>query len=333
MNRNAPHIPWRPVLGAALTFALASVPGVRDLQAPASDPLEAQAAVVQHLERGAAPTARPAAVTATASRPYSYGWPVRPFGRQHPVRGFFGDPRIGKQGRSRQFHFGVDISAPNGTPVYATATGRVWIHPLHETTVMISGADGRELSYWHVVPAVRTGARAVAYRTVIGHIETPYAHVHFSEARNGRYLNPLRPGAMGPFEDGTRPWVRSVAEERGGGAIVAEVYDETPLAIPRPWHDLPVMPALVRWQLRSATGRVLMAWRTVVDFRQTIPPASAFDEIWAAGVMQNHVRAPGRYRLVLARDLAPGRYLVEVAVQDASENRTSARYELRVADR
>ena len=38
-----------------------------------------------------------------------YGWPVRPFDRQHPVRGFFGDPRI--EGRVRQFHFGVDVSA------------------------------------------------------------------------------------------------------------------------------------------------------------------------------------------------------------------------------
>jgi murein DD-endopeptidase MepM/ murein hydrolase activator NlpD len=55
-----------------------------------------------------------------------YGWPVKPFRTQHPVRGFFGDPRIGgHNGAERQFHFGVDISAPNGTPVYATITGTV----------------------------------------------------------------------------------------------------------------------------------------------------------------------------------------------------------------
>jgi hypothetical protein len=330
MTTTFPHIAWRPVLGAALTFALASVPGVGDLRAPATAPLEAEAAVVQHMERSEARASQPAA--ATARRPYSYGWPVKPFGRQHPVRGFFGDPRIGNHGRSRQFHFGVDISAPNGTPVYATITGTVWMHPLHETTVAVVGRDGTELSYWHVVPAVRNGQHAVAYRTVIGHIEAPYGHVHFSEARNGRYLNPLRPGALGPFEDDTRPWVRSVAEARGG-SIVAEVYDETPLAVPRPWHDLPVMPALVRWQLRSATGGTLLPWRTVVDFRRTIPPASAYDAVWAAGTTQNHVRAPGRFRLLLAADLAPGRYLVEVAVRDVSGNRGSARYELHVADR
>jgi hypothetical protein len=25
----------------------------------------------------------------------AYGWPIKPFDQQHPVRGFFGDPRIG----------------------------------------------------------------------------------------------------------------------------------------------------------------------------------------------------------------------------------------------
>ena len=45
----------------------------------------------------------------------SYGWPVKPFDVQHPVRGFFCDPRIGAKG-SKAFHFGIDVSAPDGTP-------------------------------------------------------------------------------------------------------------------------------------------------------------------------------------------------------------------------
>src|SRR5918992_5831090 len=52
-----------------------------------------------------------------APTPAGYGWPVKPFDRQHPVRGYFGDPRIGgAHGTSKQFHFGIDVSAPNGTP-------------------------------------------------------------------------------------------------------------------------------------------------------------------------------------------------------------------------
>jgi Peptidase family M23 len=280
----------------------------------------------------AVPCAAHAAVTARTPS-YRYAWPVKPFREQHPVRGFFGDPRIANLGRSRQFHFGVDVSAPDGTPVYATLTGLIRIHPLHATTVLIDGAGGLEFEYWHIVPTVRTGQRAVAYRTVIGRIEAPYAHVHFSEARNGRYLNPLRPGAMGPFVDHTKPEVAAILAERAGrvlqsssirGAfdLVAEVRDETPMAIPRPWHDLPVTPALVRWRLLRQ-GRVVLGWQTAIDFRETIPPAYEFDRTWAPGTTQNHVRLPGRYRVFLSNALGAmrvGPYVVQVAVRDTRRN-------------
>ena len=68
------------------------------------------------------PSPAAAARTASATSP-RYGWPVKPFFRQHPIRGAFGDPRI--LGSSHSFHFGVDVSCPNGTPVYAPVTGSV----------------------------------------------------------------------------------------------------------------------------------------------------------------------------------------------------------------
>jgi hypothetical protein len=274
---------------------------------------------------------------------YAYRWPVKPFGRQHPVRGFFGDPRISNHHQSHQFHFGVDISAPNGTPVYATISGRIYLHPLHSTTIAVVDDSGVEFSYWHVVPVVRNGQRATAYRTVIGRIEEPYGHVHFSERREGRYVNPLRPGAMGPFSDSTRPGVFKLTTEVDGGRttpaagsafdLIVEPRDETPLAVPRPWHDLPVMPAIVRWRLLGADGRTIVDWRTVVDFRETIPSASEFGRIWAAGTTQNHVRQPGRYRLYLARQgelttLRRGSYIVEVALGDTRGNGTRSQFEL-----
>jgi hypothetical protein len=85
------------------------------------------------------------------------------------------------------------------------------------------------------------------------------------------------------------------------------------------------MPALVRWRLLDARARVVHDWRTTADFRRTIPPASAFDSVWAPGATQNHVRAPGRYRLYLARgretqQLGSGSYTVEVAVADTRRN-------------
>lgn len=313
-------------LGLVAALALATV-GAATQPTPASTQYVASDASTRRVELPAAsltPATPPRRVRPGA---YTYRWPVKPFGQQHPVRGFFGDPRIANHGHTRQFHFGVDVSAPNGTPVYATLTGTAYIHSLHSTTVSITGEDGLEFSYWHVVPKVRSGQWVVAYETVIGHIEEPYGHVHFSEKRDGRYLNPLRSGAMGPFADHTTPEVRSVVLR--AGVLVAEAYDRTPLAVPRPWHDLPVMPALVRWRVLDERGRVVQGWRTAADFRLTIPPADEFDERWAPGTTQNHVRAPGRYRVVLTRalgSLARGRLVVEIEASDTSENRSRARF-------
>src|SRR6516164_1800322 len=60
--------------------------------------------------------------------PFTYHWPVKPFDRQHPIRGGFGDPRtvnlehpFGWTGPleigAHSFHNGVDIVARPGTPV------------------------------------------------------------------------------------------------------------------------------------------------------------------------------------------------------------------------
>jgi murein DD-endopeptidase MepM/ murein hydrolase activator NlpD len=338
MTNTPRHVARRCGSAAAVALAAAGVfLSTSEIGSSAESVAERVTLRTPSTQRDAAPRPAPG--------PYRYRWPVKPFDRQHPVRGFFGDPRIANHGQSKQFHFGVDISAPNGTPVFATLTGRVSIHPLHATTVLIVDESGLEFSYWHVAPTVRSGQRAIAYKTVIGRIEAPYGHVHFSERRNGRYLNPLRRGAMGPFVDATRPGVTAVRAEVGGWQsaeahgefdLVAAVRDETPLAVPRPWHDLPVMPALIRWRVLDARDHVLSGWRTAADFRETIPPASEFDSFWALGTTQNHVRAPGRYRLYLARgwktrQLRKGSYIVEVAVADTRGNAARIRFPLTVS--
>ena len=93
----------------------------------------------------AAPSPRPPTAARRHSKVPPYGWPVKPFNRQHPVRGFFGDPRIaeGRKGTTRSFHFGIDISCPDGTPVYATMSGRVVLDRVHRETVSIVGAGRR----------------------------------------------------------------------------------------------------------------------------------------------------------------------------------------------
>ena len=168
------------------------------------------------------------------------------------------------KGMRSGFHFGIDISCPNGTAVYATLDGVVRLESFRPETVAVVGRDGHtEFQYWHIKPAVRNGQRVQAYVTVVGWAEPPWEHVHFSERRDGVYVNPLRPGALGPFADTTKPWLEQLRAEVGGrpvsiarGAVdlVVEAYDETPIRVPGRWGGKPVTPALLRWRLTTAVG-------------------------------------------------------------------------------
>jgi hypothetical protein len=243
---------------------------------------------------------------AAPAQSLAYGWPVKPFDQQHPVRGFFGDPRM--NGVVEQFHFGVDVSAPNGTPVYSTLSGRISF--IHADALRVS-AGNLAFEYWHIVPIVRPGQNATAYRTLLGFVEKPWAHVHFSESRNGRYLNPLRAGGMGPFSDSTKPHVDRIVV-RANGDVLADVSDETPLAVPAPWSALPVMPAVVRWRVGAGS------WNTVFDVRQTIPGPSSFFSVYDRASHPNHANAPGLYRIRIAQGL-PRRAATRVFVQVVDE--------------
>jgi murein DD-endopeptidase MepM/ murein hydrolase activator NlpD len=296
----------------------------------------------QHLALPIAREAREAAA-ACGGRPTgaAYGWPVKPFHRQQPVRGSFGDPRISDEGRSLTFHFGVDVAAPNGTAVYATADGIVERNARHRDVLSVRRADGVVFEYWHIEPAVEAGTRAVAYKTVLGHIEKPWAHVHFAEYRGGVYVNPLRPGAMGPYRDRTCPAVSQIQVERDGELLaspavsgtvdlVAETYDMPTLSAPRPWYQMPVTPARVQWRIVTERGgRRVLGWQAAYDVRTYLRSAS-YQDVYADGTLQNWANRPGRYRFVLARGFDPsalgrGRYVVQVLVADTQGNQARGR--------
>jgi hypothetical protein len=273
----------------------------------------------------------------------SYDWPLKPFGRQHPVRGFFNDPRIGRH--SNRFHFGIDIAAKDGTAVYAVASGTAY--PYHGRSVAVLEPDGGVFSYWHIVPAVRTG-QLVQRHELLGHVAVPWAHLHLSEIVDRCYRNPLRRGGVGPFRDRTAPTITRVDvlvdgrrtspsdAAHGHISIVVEAFDTTPRAVPPPWARLPVTPALLRWRVVGGGGDASQ-WRIGVDFRSTKLATRRFHRVYARGTRQNHANAPGRYRFRVmtgwdTRSRADGQYRLEIEASDTRGNRTIARVPLEIAN-
>jgi hypothetical protein len=238
-----------------------------------------------------------------------FGYPVKPFHREHPVRGYFGDPRtvfitpptltglMTGEG-SFSFHQGVDISAPDGTAVYPVASGVV--SEVTPAWVRVNSGDGRAFEYWHIRPAVHTGDHVEVDTTVLGHILREAEHVHLTEVQDGVVVNPLARGRLTPFTDTTAPQVESISFRsgedgtselpaflRGRVEIVADAFDRPTLAAPGIWKGLPTTPALVAWRIQRPNGVVVVPERVAADFRGTVPKNSAFWTVYARGTYQN----------------------------------------------
>jgi hypothetical protein len=333
----------------ALLLAVAAVPG---------------ASLAAHATRTWSP-----APNSRCNRPHRgglvYHWPVKPFDRQHPIRGNFGDPRTvvsgSRLGRdtaftpgSFAFHNGIDIYAPTGTAVYPVVSGRAGIG--YGDEVIVVTGDGRTFQYFHIRPAVAPQQHVVAYRTVIGHVLPGWLHVHLSELDGYRIHNPLDPGHLEPYRDRTVPVVHRVEASRpGGGALAtgdlhgvvrlaADASDTPSVPVPGPWFGFPVTPALIRWKLTRAGGHAVVRWRTAVDFRRTEPSNRRFWQVYAPGTYQNFpvfghryfFQRAGSYEFELSRApldtrrLANGRYVLTVRAADVCGNVGALRVPLRI---
>ena len=113
------------------------------------------------------------------SSPFGYRW--------HPI---YGDWR---------FHYGVDLSAPQGTPIYATRGGRVTYATYDSSAgyyVSINHLDGYSSKYLHMTHYVVSAGDYVAAGQLIGYCGSTGAstgpHLHFSIYYNGSAVNPAK---------------------------------------------------------------------------------------------------------------------------------------------
>ena len=143
-------------------------------------------------------SAKPGGDTTPSNQaPSSSGWvrPVKsyrltsPFGmRIHPITG------------KETMHQGVDMAAPQGTPIYAAKDGKVTRTAFQAGGagyyVSISHGGGFSSVYMHMTHYIVSPGQYVKAGQVIGYVGSTGGstgpHLHFGIAYNGTYVNPLK---------------------------------------------------------------------------------------------------------------------------------------------
>jgi murein DD-endopeptidase MepM/ murein hydrolase activator NlpD len=299
----------------------------------------------------------------------SYGWPVKPFDRQHPVRGSFADPRSIFAGNptlrglmtSRcacSYHQGIDIAAPDGTDVYPVRSGVVRI--VTPDWVEIESGNGNAFQYWHIHPVVKVGQEVEARQTILGRILRGSEHVHLTELQDGKATNPLAPGHIAPYVDSTVPRVQAISFRRGDrGAgllpeylsgrveIVANAADTPAIPVPGKWNGLPITPAKLTYRIETFPMReVVLAETTAMDVTRMLPNTSDLWRTYARGTHMNMVQMgthrywyqPGVYLFKLAAEfdthrLKDGVYQIIVTAWDTAGNHSSTQQIVNVHNR
>jgi hypothetical protein len=296
----------------------------------------------------------------------AYPWPLKPFNKQHPIRANFGDPRTrflntmltdGLQGPGTfLFHNGIDIAAPQGTPVYPVISGKV--RYIDDTAVSVKTKGRGVFQYFHLAVTVANGEHVVAGRTVLGYVMHAYDHVHLSEIRGGRVWNPLARGSIAPYRDRTVPQVRAINVRPAGSllpfdsstvcgniSLVAAADDTAPMAVPGVFAGFPLSPASMTWSLAKVGGSTYVRDVPAADFRTTLPVSRNFWSIYARGSYQNAPRfsnrqyfMPGRFLYNLAslldtRAFPNGLYETTVDVSDMRGNSSEAALQFKIENR
>ena len=121
-------------------------------------------------------------------RPCSYVMVTSPFGYRNIEDQVSG---------ASKYHQGIDLGAAEGTPIYATRTGRVSIASYSNSAgnyVSINHGDGFSSIYMHMQRYVVSSGQAVSAGQLIGYVGSTGIssgpHLHFGISKNGVYVNP-----------------------------------------------------------------------------------------------------------------------------------------------
>lgn len=108
--------------------------------------------------------------------------------RIHPISGVW------------KMHYGVDMSAATGTPIYAARSGKVTVASYQAggagNYVSINHGDGFSSIYMHMTHYIVSVGQYVTQGQVIGYVGSTGGstgpHLHFGIAYNGSYVNPMQ---------------------------------------------------------------------------------------------------------------------------------------------
>jgi len=128
------------------------------------------------------------AATANPSRSITsvFAWPV------------FGKISSGYGWRKREFHHGLDIACPVGTPIRAAQAGKVTFsgtRSVYGKTIVIEHANGTETLYAHISKSMVKEGQQVKRGQVIALVgltgRTTGPHLHFQINYKGNTVNPI----------------------------------------------------------------------------------------------------------------------------------------------
>lgn len=144
------------------------------------------------------PTTRPSGTDTTPSTqaPSSSGW-IKPL-RSYTFTSAFG-MRMHPIKKKWLMHEGVDLAAPQGTPIYAAKSGKVTRTAFQAGGagyyVSINHGDGFSSVYMHMTHYIVSPGQYVSTGQVIGYVGSTGGstgpHLHFGIAYNGTYVNPM----------------------------------------------------------------------------------------------------------------------------------------------